>query len=154
MGCNWVALRNLYIVLGGLVTFATSSAIFAIFWQRTAPEGPWKAATTSISLSAASMWSFTALGVATLLKVALGTFCSCAGRIPACAMLCEPLNTSLIALIVALISLGFLCLTASFDLTSFWTATIAIAMSAAIGTSTVMLYVVGSYVLRIIACQG
>jgi len=116
MGCDWVAIRNLAITVGILAGFATSSSIFALEWERWAPDGPWKPIVSKISWSAAATWALSAMVFLLVMMSTLSSFCSCASRISACAAACASLTVALRLLLAGLIALFALCTAAAFDL--------------------------------------
>jgi hypothetical protein len=103
--CNFIPVRNWLITLGILAGFAGTSAVFAMLWQK---NGGFPLVTT-ISYSAAATWAAGALTAWYFTTSALTTFCTCAGRVSACAAACASLRIFLTILMIDLYALCGLC---------------------------------------------
>ena len=115
MGCDWVAIRNLTTALGVFVGFATTSALFAAYWQRFAPAGPWKPIVTGASTGSAAVWCTPAVVLLAILMSTVSSFCKCTAAIPKCATACSLMTSFMTPLMVALAALMVMCIVATLD---------------------------------------
>lgn len=146
--CNFIPVRNLLIAVGILGGFAVTSLLFALMWERFGGLP----LVTAISYSAASTW---ALSTAILLGFALnalGTFCTCAAAIPACAAACGSMTTLLRSLLGLMFALFAACAVLAGDFLELGFA-LRFAAIFAMATASVLLVTMGIYASRLGSCQ-
>src|SRR5438128_1324078 len=115
MGCDWVAIRNLTIAVGVFVGFATTSALFAAYWQRFAPENPWKRLVTAASTGSAGAWCVPAIVLLAILMSTVSSFCKCTAAITKCTPPCAAMTAWMMALLGAISTLMAICIIATAD---------------------------------------